>query len=535
MLDSNLPTFFLKASPDSVKYHEAFYFTQHGSEPEPAYTFRKPDPAAPSARNCYAAGLFDAYNPDVLFGEVLIHPEWSQPSLSLEEIRRNGGVPPPPQPIMPTEIPIQLYDPDQQVIVRQKSGSWGGAASYEFSMPQNTFRLPSASALDRTLNDPAADATTPKINFVWRREGKMSKDLTCFMTGKSTDPGSKKKKNKEPDIAIALFSSLRELTVYQSNLYRVDMEDPKGLEITLLLGAAAIRDIFFGQMNETFNIGDPTTRKNSSSILSRKHSSPVDPTLSLSSLALRPAIQNPAPHGTAVTNASPQPRHASANDARRQTLPPLNTSPGPRAASQPPIDPLAQWALEAETARLKAQQEELKRLEDAKRRERQKQEDAETKRLRKMVEAEDKERRRKQAEVDKETERLRRKYGTQENVRPAPTPTPAMNRYSAPLLQAGPTQRPPVVQQHTAPQRLSNGLFATSSRPGPGSGPYLHAPAAGTQASASSSAFFGGNGLLRPDEGRRLKAGKKSFWGLRSGSGCEGGGGKLNKKQSSMF
>ncbi|EOD51168.1 hypothetical protein GTA08_BOTSDO13808 [Neofusicoccum parvum] len=338
MLDENLPTFFLKGSPNGVKHHEAYYYSQHGSEPEPTYTLKHPDPSMPDGKNVYAAGLFDAFNPEVLYGEVYIKPEWTYPTLSQEEIRKNGGVPPPPQPVLPTEFTIQLYDPDQQVVVKQKSGSWGGTASYEFSMPQNTFRLPSASSLDRSLNDPAADITTPKINFVWKREGKLSKDLSCFMTGKSTDPAKKKRKMKEPDIAVALFRALREVTVYESNLYRVEMEDPKGLEIVLLLAAATIKALYFGQVNETFNT---------------------------------------------------------------------------QYDEKPPLDPRAQWEIDAEHSRLKlaqaAEAREQRRAQENKQRERQRSDEAEQRRLRKIVEAEDKQRRKKAAEVDKETERLRRK------------------------------------------------------------------------------------------------------------------------------
>ncbi|KAI4741326.1 hypothetical protein E4T45_15015, partial [Aureobasidium sp. EXF-8846] len=203
---------------------------------------RHGDPA--TSRNCYAAGLFDCYNPEVLYGEVLIKPEWSHPSLSQEEIRRNGGVPPPPMPILPSQFTVQLYNPDLQVTVTQKPGSWGGSASYEFSLPQLVFRTPSASTLDRTQDDPGASLVTPKLNFVWRKESKLAKDLTAYMTGKSTDEVVKKK-HRDPDIIVGLFRSLRELTVYEPNLYRVELEDPKGLELVLLLSAAVIKDLYF--------------------------------------------------------------------------------------------------------------------------------------------------------------------------------------------------------------------------------------------------------------------------------------------------
>ncbi|OCL04262.1 hypothetical protein AOQ84DRAFT_226193 [Glonium stellatum] len=499
MLDENLPTFFLKPSPDNIKYHQSFYLSQYGSEPEATYALHHLDPSSNSARNTYAAALFDSYNPEVLFAETLARPGWTQPSLSQEDIRRNGGVPPPPQPIFPTEFAIQLYNPDQVVTVTQQTGKWTGSNCYEFSMPQTSFRTPSVSALDRSQTDPGADAATPKINFVWRKESKLSKDMMCFMTGKSTDPTGKKK-SKEPDIAVALFAGLKEVTIYEPNLYRVEMEDYKGLEVVLLLSAAVIRDLYFGHAKEAFHITDPATRKNSGGILGRKTSSPIGPILitpppgrpgssqkPLAQLAIRPGS-----NGAAVNGSYQQP---SRNDINRHSLPPLQTGSAP----SPHVDPRAQWEIEAESARIKAQVEaedrERKRLEDIQRRKRLKAEEEEARKTNKFLEAEEKERRRRQAEVEKETERLRKKYGNQDTL--------------------APLRKPTVPPRHTANE------------------PYLQ-PAGWGQPSASTSSFFGGDGTLRPDEGRKLKGGKKSFWGLRNQSE-DGSLNTLQKKRSSLF
>lgn len=207
---------------------------------------------------------------------MLAKPGWSHPSLSQEEIRKNGGVPPPPEPIFPDQFAIQLYNPETQIIVKEQKSKWSGTQSWEFSIPQTTFRMPSASTLDRTQNDPAADATTPRVKFVWRKEGRYGKDMTCYLTGKSTDlQGKKAKKSKEPDIAVALFTMLKELTIMEPNLYRIEIEDYKGLEVVLLLSAAVIRDMFINNQRETFHIVDPVGRKNSGGILTRKASSPL--------------------------------------------------------------------------------------------------------------------------------------------------------------------------------------------------------------------------------------------------------------------
>ena len=499
-ITNTLPAFFLKPSPDNIKHHQSFYLSQYGSEPEAIYALHHLDPSSNSAKNTYAAAIFDSYNPEVLFAEVLARPGWTQPTLSQEEIRRNGGVPPPPQPILPTEFAIQLYNPEQVVKVTQQTGKWTGSTCYEFSMPQTSFRTPSVSALDRSQGDPGADSATPKINFVWRKESKLSKDMVCFMTGKSTDPTGKKK-SKEPDIAVALFAGLKEITIYEPNLYRVEMEDYKGLEVALLLGAAVIRDLYFGHTKEAFHITAPGARKNSGGILGRKTSSPIEPILitppvptssqnPLTNLPIRPGSNGAAMNGLY--------EQQSRNDRNRHSLPPLQTG----ATSSPHVDPRAQWEIEAETARIKTQVEaedrERKRLEDIQRRKRLKAEEAEAKKTMKFLEAEEKDRRRRQAGVDKETERLRKQYGNQDTLTPL-----------------RPSHRPAVPPRHTS------------------SGPYLQPPGGG-QPSASANSFFGGGGLLRPDEGRKLKGGKKSFWGLRSQSEGQSPN-TLRKKQSSMF
>ncbi|KAF2494364.1 hypothetical protein BU16DRAFT_527519 [Lophium mytilinum] len=521
MLDENLPTFYIKPSTDAVKHHQSFYYTQYGSEPEASYSLHYLDPSTNEAKNTYAAAIFDAHNPDVLFAEILVKPGWTQPSLSQEDIRRNGGVPPPPQPIMPTEFAIQLYNPDQEVMIRQQTGKWGGSNSYEFSMPQSSFRTPSASTLDRSQNDPAADAATPKILFVWRKESKLSKNMTCFLTGKSTDPTGKKNRSKEPDIAIAMFEGLKAITILESNLYRVDMEDYKGLEVVLLLGAAAIRDIYFGDAKAAFHIIDPATRKNSGGIMGRKNSSPIQPVVT-PPLTGRATAQpqfplRPGPKGAATGALYNQ---SSRNETQRQSLPPINTGNTP----PPRFDPRKQWEIEAETARLKAQVEaedkERKRLQDIERRKRLKAEEEESKKTKRFLETEEREQRRRQAQVDKETERLRRKYGDQGSLAP---PAQQSHRHSTPSIQF----QAPIQQQH----RQS---YAPAQPPG-ANNPYLQAPAAG-RPTPSQSSFFGGGGTIRPDNGQRLNSGqkKKSFWRLRSHSELESPN-TLRKKQSSMF
>ncbi|KAL1801557.1 hypothetical protein ACET3X_001899 [Alternaria dauci] len=616
MLDENLPTFFLKASTDKVKHHESFYFTQNGSEPEAQYALHHVDPASNDAKNTYAVALFDSRNPDILYGEVMAKPGWSHPTLSQEEIRKNGGVPPPPQPIYPTEFAIQMYNPDSRVLIKHSTAKWSSTVSWEFSIPQVTFRTPSNSALDRTMTDPAADVNTPRVNFAWRKEGRLGKDMTCYMTGKSTDPtGKKVKKSKEPDIAVALFSGLKELTIMESNLYRVEIEDYKGLEVALLIGAAVIRDLFFGDLNEQFHI-NANIRKNSMPLRARKGSSPLEgpnitapvmtpqppppPAYTPSSSQYPPEKVPLQPAGDAGVNAQPPPpsyTSSSSNAAKRSSLPPLATNQAqpsrPPPQQQPPaqlqrpvqqqqrpvqqqqrpvqqqqrpvqqqqqrpvqqqprpvqqqqlpaqpqrptqqrqegprLDPRAQWEIDAETARLKAQVEaearEQKRQEEASRKARRKQEEEQERKTlqfleqeRKQKEREEKERRRKQAEIDKETERLKKQFGDQSSLlRPSPQP----QRHSAPLVQGGwhnqrpsPVPRPAPVPTQPPRTQQTPGIFLQTPAP--------HRPA------ASQSSFFS-NGLPKP-----VAKAKKSFWRLRTQS--ESSAEKLmKKKKSSMF
>ncbi|KAH8723028.1 hypothetical protein GQ44DRAFT_621478 [Phaeosphaeriaceae sp. PMI808] len=572
MLDENLPTFFLKSSADKLKHHESFYFTQNGSDPDAQYALHHVDPLTNDAKNTYAVALFDSHRPDILYGEVLAKPGWTHPSLSQEEIRRNGGVPPPPQPIYPTEFAIQLYNPDTQVIVKQQTTKWSSTISWEFSIPQITFRMPSSSDLDRTQTDPGADANTPRVNFAWRKEGRLGKDMTCYMTGKSTDPvGKKVKKSKEPDIAVAMFSGMKEVTIMEPNLYRIEIEDYKGLEVALLLGAAVIRDLFFSDLGEQFHITDAAMRKNSAGMRARKGSSPMEaphvtPPVMTPQPPPPPAYSGPSqyprekvplqPAGGAAVNAQMQPpSYTNGNLAnKRSSLPPLQTNNRPFQPQQqrlpqsqhsqqqqqqrqqqrqhqpqhiqpgPRLDPRAQWEIDAETARLKAQveaeeHEQKRQAEAAKkaRRRREAEEERQTLQFleqeKKQKEREDRENRRKQAEIDKETERLRKQFGDQSNMlRPS---YPQSNRHSTPMIQ-GPWQS----QRPTQPPRPAP---VPTQPSGPYLGPGTHRP------TASHSSFFS-DSLPKPQPQPKAK---KSFWGLRTHS--ETNGEKLKKKKSSMF
>ncbi|RDW88721.1 hypothetical protein BP6252_00753 [Coleophoma cylindrospora] len=502
MLDENLPTFYIKPSASENPHSSTIYLSQNGSELQPEYTLRRPDPELPASHNRYGVALYDSYNPEVLFAEVLVEPEWTQPTLSQAEIRAQNAVPPPPVPVVPNNFIIQLYNPDQQVTVKQIPGSWNSSAYWEFQMPQNTFRVPSASALDRSQSDPAASDITPKITFKWRRDGKLSNNISCVLAGKTTDG----RKNKEPDIMVAMFKSGKNLTIYQPNMHRVEVEDSKGLEVVLLLGATVIKDVFFNASREMFNIKSPATttkRKNSSPTLAgngRQNSFPPGPVMS-GGILPTPPRQNGAPASqvTAQSNARPQ-------------------QPSSRP---PPANARTQWEIDAETARLKA-------LVEAEEREREKIEREEQRRIKKMLEAEEKERKRRDAEVAKETERLRKQYGVtdtgpQVQFAPPTPPRPQQPQYfqqqqyapvnpgisqsqTAPHSYPTPTPRPqstPLAQPSSCPTNnpIFNSLF---HRPQRQASPYLQAPG---QGSATSSGFFGAGG-----RGDRLQKKRSVFF-----------------------
>jgi len=377
-----------------------------------------------------------------------VRPQWTHPSLSAEEIRRNGGVAPPVEPIIPDEFTIQLYNPDHQIVVTHKSGSLVGSPRWIFSMPQNPFRSPSGSLLDRSQNDPAASGTTSKINFKWKKESSLSKELTCYMTGKSTDV-IPKKRNKEPDITVALLKSLKEITIYEPNLYRIETEDRKGLEVVLLLGAAAIRDIYFRPPKLVFNMSEPVRRASRD-----RRGSGGDPVLVQASAIPQPPPQPttslPSISTAAMVNVAP------ANNVHQQSLSKPQQNPTLQwqenmymgSTPSPTTDANIQWKIDAETTRLKAEAEaeerDRRRVEEFRRRDRGRADELETRRLQKMVEAEAKEARHKQRQIETETQRLRKVYGDG----PTAGPSRPSQSLSCPISQAPVPTRPRSAQSY---------------------------------------------------------------------------------------
>ncbi|KAI0975998.1 hypothetical protein F4678DRAFT_415503 [Xylaria arbuscula] len=414
MLDENLPTFYFR-QPSNNSLSTNLYFTRNGSEPNAEYTLQRLDPALPQAKNKYAIALADVSAQGVIFAEVLIEPQFQQPSLSAAEIRARNGAPPSPAPVIPESFTVQLYNPDQQVIVKGEKSMWMGKESFEFEIPQQTFRIPSASQVDRQQNDPVASSLTPKIMFKWKRESKFSKDMTCYMTGRSVGG----KKSKEPDITVALYKHGREtaITIYEPNLQRVEVEDRKGLEIVLLLSGEVIREIYLTPGRDSFNIGGAPSSK-------RRNSKPLAP----------------SPAG------SPNPDVYTMTSGIGTSVPAKVNSP----ITQQPTPPQEGGFND---------------------REREKTEKAEQKRIKKMLEDEEKERRRRESAIEKETERLRKEFGMEgQNYGPKPNLPPRPAPYAG--NDAGPS-RPALHLQTPAPppRPLSAAAGHSSWFTGPAMGP----------------------------------------------------------------
>ncbi|CEJ93177.1 hypothetical protein VHEMI08786 [[Torrubiella] hemipterigena] len=386
MLEDSLPTYQYKASDDNP-LHTLLYFSHNGSDPVIDYVIKHPDPA--TSKNVYAVGLVDPHYSSVIYGEVLVQPEWTAPTLSAAELRAQNGAST-VIPIIPEAFSILLYNPDQTIDVKCLQSKWTKSDSWEFEVPEHTFKTPSGSQLDQESGNNRISELTPKVLFRWKRDSKLNKDMTCYMTGRSVGG----QKSKEPDITVAMFRASRHttaVTIYEPNMARVEVEDRKGLDLILLLTAEVIKDLYLLPKQDLFNSsGGPP---------------PVD--------SRRPNIPQTSRPPPA------QPTEVYASGALGFSAPP---PPGPLPSHMPPRDSRQQAEIDAETQRLKALVAEEERL--AQNRDRRDEEEA--KRIRKMLDKEEKERQRRQAEVDKETERLRKQYGFND-AGPALPPRPAFS------------------------------------------------------------------------------------------------------------
>jgi hypothetical protein len=449
MLDDNLPTFRFKPSTDNP-LSSILYFTQNGTDPAAEYLFRRADPSLPASRNRYAVALTDPVTPSIIYGEVLVEPEWAQPTLSAAEIRAqqaSNAPAPPATATVPGEFTISLYNPDQSVSVKLVPGGFAKSDSWEFELPVQTFRQPSGSEIDKDQAAQPAPDLVPRVMFRWKREGRLSKEMTCFMSGTSLGG----RKNKEPDITVAMFKAGRDsvLTVYEPNLHRVEVEDRKGLEVVLVLAAEVIKDLWVASGRDVFNIsGDGVAAK-------RKNSRPTVTFADTPTVVAGPAMPGAIGKPTGGSgNGNGAGRPAGGSGAGKNTARP---GEGQKPAATAAMSARPGDGVDAETRRLQAMVEREER-------EREKREKVEQKRIKKMLDEEEKERRRREAEVAKETERLRKKYGVDGQEIPPlpPRPVNASAGAAPPPPQFYPPppsgyQGPPT-QQYYKPPKQSHGL-----------------------------------------------------------------------------
>ncbi|KAF8465759.1 hypothetical protein BDZ91DRAFT_225616 [Kalaharituber pfeilii] len=303
VIDSNLPIFHIVPSRPTPTTASTIAHSQNGSAPAPKYLKRRD----PNTIDMYTVALHDSHYPDIVYAAVSAPAIYPPPNASNSSSKNrkpvasaSGGSPsndvspqpPPDPPKVPAQITIELFNPDSRVILTQKPSSWTSGPYWEFSLPKTSFLQPTASKLDLSLAaTQAALATLPVATFRWRKEGGVlsrsslrcslihpnnvplhDHDLAGSGTGVSSSEGGIRKPSlptcsSEPDITIAILTNARssnspnskprkaELTIFESNLHRLEIEDLKGLEVTLLASAMAISDIYFGDMRTHFNLG----------------------------------------------------------------------------------------------------------------------------------------------------------------------------------------------------------------------------------------------------------------------------------------
>ncbi|KAF3933731.1 hypothetical protein ABW19_dt0205262 [Dactylella cylindrospora] len=322
----------------------------------------------------------------------------------------------------------------------------------------------------------------------------------------SSDPSARKKGGAEPDITVAIMDKLKDVTIYEPNLHRVDVEDKKGLELVLVLTATVIADIYFTAPSTSFNIGAQSAI-----------------TVGANTVPQRP-LSAIIPGGIGGGGKSASPTKTSPTSTLLKT-------PSPPNHAQHIVNP----GVLNETARLQRQQVEDDRRRAAEEQKRAREVAREEERIRRMLREEDKVRRKREAEVEKETEKLRKQYSTdyqawqnlqkqqpqsqqehygyyngrQNGHQSRPSGPPSAYRQNQPP----PQPQRPISQQLPPRQPLYSVPESQQARP----------PAQGGQYGQ----YLGPPQAQQPQPKR-----KSSFLGL-FGSGSGGGG--LSKKKSSLF
>jgi len=335
-------------------------FASNGSPPDPTYTLTR----SQQTPNTYSISLADAHFPSITYASINASLEFTTPPPSPE-----GAA---PKVLLPAEFTLNLYNPDSSVRVELKHSTLKGNY-WEFSLPKRSFLFPTASQLDARYAPPASE----RMVFRWRKEGGVlsRQQLRCTLVSPGHLPGTSSRERKagatEPDITLCMYSGVGEkngrgeLVVYESNFRRVDIEDLKGLEMILVLGARVVNDIWFCATAISFN----------THVLSKKKS------FSPSTVLLPPTPPVSPSNGLLQAGTFPRGHH------QQQQF-----SPTPSPEKQPPYPsptPLPRRDTEAERRRIQAEQDNIRRM---------------------LAREEEREKEREKERVEAETIRLRREY-----------------------------------------------------------------------------------------------------------------------------
>lgn len=243
---ANVPSAFLytHVKPKEEPHIVTLSYTVSGSEPQAIYTLTR----SPTLRNTYSLTLSDASFPSIHYAHLTTALEFAATT-----------PPDPPKPLLPKSFTLNLLNPTSTVTISLLHTTLRGNF-WEFTLPKQSFTPPSASRIDTHYTAPPSTHLT----FRWRKEGSAltRRQLRCSLVSPGNLPGAKRNAGAaEPDIPLAMYSGLAstrgELTIYESNLARVELEDMKGLEMVLLISARVINDIHFVPTAQSFNTALP--------------------------------------------------------------------------------------------------------------------------------------------------------------------------------------------------------------------------------------------------------------------------------------
>ncbi|RPA83104.1 hypothetical protein BJ508DRAFT_413758 [Ascobolus immersus RN42] len=516
-LDETLPIY--RYQPDrNNPLRTTISFSQNSSVPSPRYVKIH----AESTPNAYQFSLHDSTFTDQVFAacSAILEPlhgtlnvdtvrkERRKSSFGLEDSSSSS------QFRIPSKATIRLLNPDFDITLTQHTPSGPfGTPYWEFALPLIPFSQPTPSLLDRSLPQ-----TSELVYFRWKRDSVLSRSTLKCTYHPTPLPGSGKKGADEPDITIALFANWEgssketggvfqgkgELTVFEMNQRRLEIQDWKGLEVALVCTARCLADVWFGgNRRELFQVGASPVGTPSGGATTNgaaptngygmpgrtpSYPPPQQQQQAMPGNYYPPEKQRPPAQQQPQRTAHSLPQHQQPSQQFR----PASSTPRPQ--NQRPPKPRQDAALlaaqEREARRLQAQFEAEERAAAAAR----------------------------QAAVDRETERLRREYEAearrmaelqrqrQQQAVPPRLPSRTQHRPSQSIPGAYPNGGLAVPQQTMTKRRsfLGLNLFGGRSKSDVGT---LGAVPEGVQYVPAN-----GGGGRRKEKGNKLAKKKSSFW-----------------------